>query len=134
MARIDTLSNFLTDVADSIRNKTGGQAPIPAEDFDAEIASITTGGGVPLPGEEVTVNALVNIHKGDKVTGVLATNQYPKEFKYAPTQSGTYTSNIPNSDGSVMVNIRSGTSTMYFSFVGTTGYTEQTVSTRFIWL
>ena len=81
MARIDTLSNFLTDVADSIRNKTGGQAPIPAENFDAEIASITTGGGVPLPGEEITVTALSNIHKGDKVSGIFSANPYPTTVK-----------------------------------------------------
>ena len=92
----------------------------------------TFAGGVPLPGEEVTVNALTDIYEGDKVTGILATKQYPKEFKYVPTQSETYGGIIPNSDGSVMVNIRSGTSKMYFSFVGATGYTEQTVSTRFV--
>ena len=45
MARIDTLSNFLTDVADSIREKTGNTEPIACEDFDTEIESIETGGG-----------------------------------------------------------------------------------------
>lgn len=45
MARTNNLTNFLTDVADSIRGKTGKSDPIPCEDFDTEIASIETGGG-----------------------------------------------------------------------------------------
>lgn len=43
MARTDTLSNFLTDVADSIREKTGKTEVIPASSFDTEIANIETG-------------------------------------------------------------------------------------------
>ena len=46
MARIDTLGNFLTDVANSIRNKKGSTDSIPASDFDTEIESIKTGGGL----------------------------------------------------------------------------------------
>ena len=45
MARIDTLGNFLTDVATAIRNKKGTTDTIPASDFDTEIDSIETGGG-----------------------------------------------------------------------------------------
>jgi len=45
MARTDTLGNFLTDVADAIRTKTGGSAAIMASDFDTEIESIPSGGG-----------------------------------------------------------------------------------------
>lgn len=44
MARIDTLGNFLTDVATAIREKKGTTDTIPASDFDTEIASIETGG------------------------------------------------------------------------------------------
>ena len=44
MARTDTLSNFLTDVANSIRNKTGDSSPIEATRFDTEIESISGGG------------------------------------------------------------------------------------------
>lgn len=44
MARTDTLTNFLTDVADSIRNKTGKSDAIACEDFDTEIESISGGG------------------------------------------------------------------------------------------
>jgi len=45
MARTNNLTNFLTDVADSIREKTGKSDPIACEDFDTEIESIETGGG-----------------------------------------------------------------------------------------
>lgn len=44
MARIDSLTNFLTDIATSIRNKKGTTEQIPAQNFDAEIESITSGG------------------------------------------------------------------------------------------
>lgn len=43
MARINNLTNFLTDVADAIRRKTGGSAVINAEDFDTEIDGIESG-------------------------------------------------------------------------------------------
>lgn len=41
MARIDTLGNFLTDVADSLKAKLGIEGLISAEDFDTEISSIS---------------------------------------------------------------------------------------------
>ena len=43
MARIDTLTNFLTDVADSIREKKGTSELIQASNFDTEIDSIESG-------------------------------------------------------------------------------------------
>lgn len=45
MARIDTLTNFLTDVADSIRAKTGSSELIQASSFDTAIDNIPSGGG-----------------------------------------------------------------------------------------
>lgn len=48
MARIDTLGNFLTDVADAIREKGGTSEPIQASDFDTEIANLPSGGGADL--------------------------------------------------------------------------------------
>lgn len=45
MARIDTLGNFLTDVATAIRNKKGTTDTIVASNFDTEIESIESGGG-----------------------------------------------------------------------------------------
>lgn len=43
MARTDTLTNFLTDVADSIREKKGTSELIQASNFDTEIDSIESG-------------------------------------------------------------------------------------------
>ena len=45
MARTNTLGNFLTDVADAIREKKGTTDTILASNFDTEIESIETGGG-----------------------------------------------------------------------------------------
>lgn len=45
MARIDTLENFLTDVATSIKNKTGKTNSITPANFDTEINSIESSGG-----------------------------------------------------------------------------------------
>ena len=47
MARIDNLTNFLTDVATSIRTKKGTTNKIAPKDFDTEIESIQSGGGTP---------------------------------------------------------------------------------------
>lgn len=40
MARIDNLTNFLTDIADTIRSKTGSTATLTASNFDGEIDGI----------------------------------------------------------------------------------------------
>ena len=45
MAKTDNLSDFLTDVANSIRTKTGTTEQINAQDFSNKILSIQTGGG-----------------------------------------------------------------------------------------
>lgn len=45
MAKNDNLKDFLTDVADAIREKKGTSEPINPQDFSSEIASIETGGG-----------------------------------------------------------------------------------------
>ena len=54
MARVDNLSNFLTDVADAIRDKKGTSAAIAASSFDTEIAAIVTSDDVKL--QEKTVS------------------------------------------------------------------------------
>ena len=43
MARTNNLTNFLTDVATSIKAKTGDSTAIPASQFDTKIAGIETG-------------------------------------------------------------------------------------------
>ena len=49
MARIDTLANFLTDIATAIKNKTGKTDVITPANFDTEIDSIEAGGGKYAP-------------------------------------------------------------------------------------
>lgn len=44
MARTDTLTNFLTDVAESIRTKEGTTEQIAASEFDTRIANLPSGG------------------------------------------------------------------------------------------
>ena len=53
MARIDTLANFLTDVAAAIKEKTGNTNNIKASDFDMQILSITAGPGGDTPTNEL---------------------------------------------------------------------------------
>ena len=48
MSKQNNLTDFLTDVADAIRDKKGTQALIDPQDFSDEIASIQTGGNNPL--------------------------------------------------------------------------------------
>lgn len=44
MADTSNLTSFLTDVADAIRTKKEITGTIPAQNFDTEISSITSGG------------------------------------------------------------------------------------------
>ena len=44
MAKTDNLSDFLTDVANSIRTKTGTTDPINAQDFSDKILGLSSGG------------------------------------------------------------------------------------------
>ena len=45
MARIDTLANFLTDVAAAIKTKKGDTTAITPANFDTEITNLPSGGG-----------------------------------------------------------------------------------------
>lgn len=45
MARTDSLTNYLTDVATAIKTKKGDETPIKASEFDVEIANLPSGGG-----------------------------------------------------------------------------------------
>lgn len=47
MSKVDNLTDFLTDIADAIREKKGTTEPINAQDFSADIASIQSGGSTP---------------------------------------------------------------------------------------
>lgn len=62
MAKNNNLKDFLTDVADAIRSKTGEAGLINPQDFSARIASIQTGGG---GGDTPTPSPTPSASKGD---------------------------------------------------------------------
>lgn len=53
MARIDNLTNYLTDVASAIKTKKGDSTPILASNFDTEIANLPSGGVTSLEAKDV---------------------------------------------------------------------------------
>lgn len=61
MARIDNLSNFLTDIADSIRSKKGTTDKLSPENFDTEIEGIETGNGSSLVTTHFTIDDFTQI-------------------------------------------------------------------------
>ena len=61
MARINNLVNFLTDIANAIRGKTGKSETIQPEDMDTEIASISTTPNLQSKSVEITTNTTTNI-------------------------------------------------------------------------
>lgn len=79
MARVDNLSNFLSDVADAIRTKKGTEETIQASDFDTEIASISSGGTTPTNLGEVS-QELKNVLEIYEKKGIFSeTNNYPTD-------------------------------------------------------
>lgn len=83
MAKNNNLSDFLTDIANSIRTKKGTTGTINAQNFSSEIASIETGSNVSNP--YVATNAT-------EMAQYLASKYYGAVVKYTGT-TGTYTQN-----------------------------------------
>lgn len=82
MARTNNLNNFLTDVAEAIRAKTGDSDLIAAADFDTEIMDIPTGGIVSETGT-FTLNAATS-----ELT-ITFTNRYATCPKYLIIENNT---------------------------------------------
>ena len=84
MAKTDNLGDFLKDVADSIRTKTGTTELINAQDFSDKILSIQTGGGE---------NTLKNLLDATKTTKYLFSsyegNDIPNLIQYNDTSEVT---------------------------------------------
>lgn len=80
MARTDNLNNFLTDVAEAIREKKGTTETINASSFDEEIKNLPSGGGEP-----VTKGVAINSHDSDGYPtdiSVVGMTEIPSYFFY----------------------------------------------------
>ena len=87
MARTDTLGNFLTDVAEAIRDKKGTTDTIQASNFDTEIANLPSGGSSEVPEVGFVVTERDADGYATKVT--VYGSEVPKNAFY--NSSATYT-------------------------------------------
>jgi len=87
MARINNLSNFLTDVATAIKNKKGSETPIPAANFDTEITNLPSQGVYQHKTATVAENGTITILPD---TGYDAIDQLDITVNI-PLQQKTYT-------------------------------------------
>ena len=61
MARIDNLANFLSDVADAIKEKKNSETDIPAVNFDTEILNISSQGTYQQKSITISTNGTVTV-------------------------------------------------------------------------
>lgn len=61
MARVNNLTNFLTDVASAIKTKLGDNTSIPAAEFDSKIMEIETAGNYQNKSITITTNGNYNL-------------------------------------------------------------------------
>lgn len=87
MARINNLTQFLTDVATAIRTKKGSEAAIAAEDFDTEILNLPAQGEYQDKQMNITTNGnyrIVPDTNYDAMTSVaIAVNISGEDATYA---------------------------------------------------
>lgn len=107
MARIDSLTNFVTDVAVAIKNKTGKPDPITPANFDTEILSIESGGGDTTQ-EDGLISGTLTEYSNDRVTKIRSYTFYKSNIKkvslpninsvasYSFSNSSIETVNVPS--------------------------------------
>ena len=94
MARTNNLTNFLSDVADAIKEKKGSENSIPAANFDSEIRSIPRQGAYQEKQVVITANGstvVVPDADYDAMTAVGITTQVPE--KKLQTKNYEFTEN-----------------------------------------
>lgn len=97
MAKNNNLQDFLTDVANSIRTKTGTTAQINAQDFSSKIESIETG-ITPTGTLDITTNGIVDVTNYEKANV-----------------------NVPSGGGNTLKNLLDATHNARYLFVEYTG-------------
>lgn len=98
MAKNDNLTDFLTDVANSIRKKKGGSAKINPQNFSSEIESIKTTPNLQTPSAVTPNDETQTIKPGSGYDGLaqVVVNPVPAEEKTV-TAGTSATSAIPSS-------------------------------------
>lgn len=135
MARTNNLSNFLTDVAGAIREKTGGSSTIPASEFDTEIRSITTAGNYQIKNLNISQNGSTIVTPDTGYDAIeelnLSVTVNPNLQNKTITQNGSYSADQGYDGlGTVLVNVPSQqinnqnkTITQNGSYTADSGYT-----------
>ena len=123
MARIDNLTNFLTDVASAIKTKSGDSTNIPAANFDNEILNLPSQGNYQIKTVNITNNgeATFGPDSGyDAISNIIINTQVPmpqlqsKSYEFTSNQNITL---VPDTgyngfrDISVVVNVPAGIDT-----------------------
>ena len=95
MARTNNLTNFLTDVANAIKDKKGNQTDIQASQFDTEIRNLPSGGTYQQKSTTITQNGTTTITPDagyDAMDEVTVTTAVPLQTRnYSFTQNTTTT-------------------------------------------
>ncbi len=97
MARTNNLENFLTDVADAIKNKKGDQTDIPAANFDTEINNLPSQGTYQNKSVRITTNGTTTVtpdQNYDAMTEVEVTTQIPEKLLQTKNYEFTQNTNI----------------------------------------
>lgn len=97
MARVNNLSNFLTDVASAIKTKKGSETAIPATDFDTEILALPSQGVYEQRALNISANGTQTITPSsgyDAIDELELTIAVPEKQLQSKTYNFTQNTNI----------------------------------------